>query len=382
MSVYKPAKSRFWHYDFVHKGRRVHGSTGVETRRAADAVERKVRLQLADGSLDDAAQMPLDIAAGRWWDEKGSGLASASERDRQIAVLITLLGPKTRLVDIDTKMVSAAIQKRRKMPYRRGGAGKGKPTLPSNATVNRDMIDALRPILRRAKKSWGAKGLPEIDWGELRLPEPKPKPKEFSSAEFDAVLAAVRPYWHDLIRFCAKYGVRIGEAFFPLSALDIDDRQNARVILRDRKGQDDHVIPLLPADAAMFAARAGRARAAKLDTVWFRELKNGKLVALSYGGAVSRLSAAMTATGLRESKGMRGSHDLRRHSAMQILRATGNMRLTQKLLGHASIQSTMVYAHALEDDVKAGLVALSRNSPEPPEPEAEKSLENQSPKSA
>jgi len=48
---------------------------------------------------------------------------------------------------------------------------------------------------------------------------------------------------------------------------------------------------------------------------------------------------------------------------MQILRETGNLRLAQRLLGHADIKSTMVYAHAIEDDVKAGLAALSRNSP-------------------
>ncbi len=38
MSVYKPARSRFWQYDFVQNGRRFHGSTGQETRRAAEAV--------------------------------------------------------------------------------------------------------------------------------------------------------------------------------------------------------------------------------------------------------------------------------------------------------------------------------------------------------
>lgn len=363
MSVYKPAKSRFYHYDFVHKGRRVHGSTGVETRRRAEAVERKVREELAEGRLDDAAQMTIDTAAAKWWAEKGEGLRSASDRDRQLAVVMSLLGPKTRLAEIDTKKVGDAIQRRRNMTFTRGTTTRR----PSNATVNRDVIDALRPILRRARKAWGAKGLPDIDWGELRLTEPKPKPKEFTDGEFEALLAATQHYWHDLIRFVACYGPRISEAFFPLSALDVADRNNARVILRARKGDDDHVIPLLPNDADMLAARAGRARAAGLDTVWFRELstRGGKLVALKPSGAVRRLSEAMTDAGVRASKGMRGSHDLRRNSAMKILRATGNLRVAQKLLGHASIVSTLVYAHAVEEDVKAGLAALSRNSPEP-----------------
>lgn len=318
--------------------------------------------------------MTLDAAAAKWWAEKGEGLRSSEDRDRQIAMLVTIIGGKTRLAEIDTKKVGDAIQKRRKMPYRKGG--KGEVTLPSNATVNRDMIDALRPILRRARRSWGAKGLPEIDWGELRLPEPKPKPKELVGDELDQVLSKLRPYWHDLVRFCARYGPRIGEAFFPLSALDIEDRDNARIVLRDRKGGDDHIIPLLPEDAAMFAARAGRARAADLDTVWFREEKSGKLKALKPGGAIGALSTAMTETGLREAKGMRGSHDLRRSSAMKFLRATKNLAATQKLLGHVSIQSTLVYAHALEDDVKQGLAAVSRKNPEPSSVEGGKAEEN------
>jgi len=360
VSVYKPAKSRFWHYDFVHKGRRVHGSTGVETRRQAEAYERRIRRQLAEGALDDAAQMTLNAAAGRWWSEKGERLASAADRERQIAVVIQIIGAETKLVDIDTPCVARAIQKRRQIPYRK--SPNSAPRLPSDSTVNRDIIDALRPILRRAKRAWGAKGLPEIDWGELRLDEPKPKPKELVGGELADVKGAVREYWRDLIGFCVRYGCRIGEAFFPLSALDIDDRDNARVLLRDRKGGDDHVIPLLPEDAALLAARAGRARAAKLDTVWFRELKSGRLKALHYGGAVKAISGAMTKTGLREAKGMKGSHDLRRHSAMQVLRATGNLRVTQKLLGHASIQSTLVYAHAIEADVKAAIASTAEKA--------------------
>ncbi|QTC87923.1 tyrosine-type recombinase/integrase [Brevundimonas pondensis] len=382
MSVYKPAKSRFWQYDFQHKGRRFHGSTGVEGKRDAEAVERRIRIQAAKGELDDASRMTLDVAVSKWWDEKGSTLKGGERLEARLARMIALVGPNTPLSEITTEAVGRAIQKRRGQTLTKSKAKGAKAYLPSNSTVNRDMIDTLRPVLNRARKAWGAK-LPVIDWAELRMAEPKPKPKEFAGDELALVLAEVQPHWHDMIHFAARYGCRLSELFFSLDDLDVSAPENARVKLRNRKGGDDHTIPLLPDDAAMLAARLGRARKAEIGTVWFREKASKvrgrppRVVALTYNGAAIALRRAMERSGLKASKGMRGAHDLRHHSAMQMLRATGNLRVAQKLLGHADIKSTLVYAHAVEADVRAGLAALSRNSPEPTEAESGKDAAEQ-----
>jgi integrase len=75
-------------------------------------------------------------------------------------------------------------------------------------------------------------------------------------------------------------------------------------------------VPLREEHARELAARIGRARAAGLEHPWFVD----------------------------------------------------NLKLSQRLLGHANIQSTMRYAHALEGDLRAALEdetdASSRNSPE------------------
>jgi integrase len=382
MSVYKPAKSPYFQYDFQIRGRRFHGSTGVETRRAAEEVERKLRREAALDQLDDASLMTLDQAASRWWDEHGAGLKGGDRLEARIERVVLLVGPKTRIRDITTKVIARAIEKRRGQVRTHSKAENAKGYLPTDSTVNRDMIDTLRPILNRARRTWEAK-LPEIDWAALRKSEPKPRPTEFAGDDYDRMLAEVLPHWHQMIDFARKYGARLAELFFGLDDLDVSNLNDARVKLRERKGGDEHVIPLLPEDAALMAARLGRARAAKLKTVWFREKRlpgpGGKVILkpLTYGGLEIAVRRAMTRSGLRASKGMKGIHATRHHAAMQILRATDNLRVAQKLLGHASINSTMVYAHAIESDVRNGLAKLHRNSPEPATAEAEKAETDQ-----
>lgn len=385
MSVYKPAKSPFFQYDFQIRGRRFHGSTGVETRRAAEEVERRIRRSAALGELDDASTLTLDQAAARWWDEHGATLKGGDRLESRIERVVQLIGPTTIIREITTKVVARAIERRRGQTRVHSAAKDACEYLPSDSTVNRDMIDTLRPILNRARRTWEAK-LPEIDWAALRRPEPKPRPTEFAGDDYERMLAEVRPHWHPMIDFARRYGVRLAELFFSLDDLDVSDLENARVKLRERKGDDDHVIPLLPEDAGLMAARLGRARVAKLETVWFREKRlpgpGGKVILkpLTYGGLEIAVRRAMTRSGLREAKGMRGIHATRHHAAMQTLRATKNIRVAQKLLGHADIKSTMVYAHAIEDDVRDALAQVHRNSPEPPATEAGKNKANQSAK--
>jgi integrase len=371
MSLYKPAKSRYFHYDFVQKGRRFHGSTGVQTRRKAEEVERKLRNDAALGLLDDGGAMTLGQAVERWWVEVGEELNTAVDCQRIIYVLLELFGEHTPLVDITQAKIAQAIQRRRQMAFQKAKGANAKKYLPSNATVNLEMIDrVLRPILRKAPY-WGVKNLPAIDWKELRLPQPKPKALEFNAAELAAIAAACRSTWAPFIDFMSRYGLRLDEMFFPLAALDIEDPQSARLTIRDRKGGDDKVLPLLAKDAQMFVERVRRAKAAGLDTVWYRAEKQRKptdapkLVAYTPAGAGIALRRAMTRTGLRAAKGARGAHGLRHHAAMKALRATGNIRTVQRLLGHADIRSTLVYADAVEDDVKGALAAVSRNSPAP-----------------
>lgn len=371
MSVYKPDKTKFFQYDFVYQGQRHYGSTGQVTRRKALEVEQAKKLAAAKGEPTRPNDVPtLNQVAERYWTEHGQYKASAVDIEARIATMVSLVGPGRLITEIDADVVARAIQKRR------GKLVRGKK-LATNSTINRDMIDTtLRPILRRARRVWKIKGVQEIDWKELRLEEPAPHPRDFNSADITKLHDALADCWHDFARFEARYALRVSEMFFPPSAIDIEGRR-LTIVRTVRKNKRAVTIPLLDEDVTMLAARISRAEAAKLATVWYRQKKNGKLVALTYRGAVDAFRHAMTDSGLRASHGARGTHDLRHHGGMQTLRATGNLRTTQKLLGHASIQSTMVYAHALDEDVRTALEAVqSRHGPEAAKPEAQEPEEN------
>lgn len=366
MSVYKPAKSRFYQYDFQWKGRRFHGSTGQEARRSAEAVERKFRLDAAEGRLGEASQLTLDQAAGKYWEEHARRLGEADRIEQRIEQLLALIPRTLPLCDLTTAVVSEAIQRRRGMVFRKSAAKDAKTYAPSNATVNRDVIDTLRPILRRAKTHWGAKGLPEVAWADLRLDVPRETVRVYSEVEQAAWLAENGPTAALALRLLLTYGLRFGELFFPLHAFEPEGPR--LTWMKGRKRDVPHSVPLLDADAREIAARVGRAKAASLETIWYVEevADDGcvTLAPLTYYGLQQRLRTSSRRAGIRQGRVIHGA---RHHAGTTIQRRTGNMKVTQRLLGHLDPKSTNRYVHAMDADVLAALqdVEQSRNSPEP-----------------
>jgi len=379
MSVYRPAKSRYFHYDFQQSGRRFHGSTGVETRRAAEAVERRIRHQAALGCLGDGAGMTLDEAAGRWWAEVGQHLKTADDAERRTQTLIRLLGKATALSDITTGVVAAAIEKRRGETFAKRPDRKGDPAPRhrlSNATVNAELVTHLRRILLRAVKVWEVPGLPAIAWKDLHLSEPSPQIRTYTAEQRAAWRAQCDPTAAFALDLLLTYGLRFGELFFPPAAFDPD---GPRLLIAgaSRKKDVTHLIPLRLDHARQIAARAGRAKAVRtrafptgLPSIWFEADSRGRLIPVTYYGLQARLRSAAGRAGLDVARLLHGA---RHHVGMTILRETGNLRLTQQLLGHADIKSTLVYASALEADLRAaldpGAAEESRNSPGPTQPD-------------
>ncbi len=307
--------------------------------------------------------MTLNQAAGRYWAEKGIDRGDAADVERRIAQLLTLVGPSTRLGDIDQRAVAEAIERRRGIARPRSPRKGAKAYLPSNSTVNRDVIETLRPILKRARTHWTARGahhgLPDVDWRDLRMTEPRGLSRVYTEAERIAWRDACPD---DAIRLALDLlltnGLRFGELFFPLDAVDLDPLAPTLKLAKGRKRDVILHIPLRRDHARQVAALHSRAAEAGLRHLWFHRVGK-KLDSLTYAQLEYRISKAAEAAGL---KGGRLIHGARHHAASAVVARTGNIKAVQALLGHASIASSQRYAHM---DIKALRAAV-----EDPEPAA------------
>lgn len=336
-------RGRFWHYEFWIEGVRHRGTTKQTSKTLAREFEHAERTRI---SLGDVAAPPPPVtlaeASIEWWTNRGQYKRSKATLKWRMKALRRLIDFNLALCDIDTPDVERAMAKRR-------GEMTHNKRMTSASSVNRDVIDTLRPILNYARKIMKVKSLPEIDWKALRLPEPKERVREFSAVEITALRKRLPVHHRAVFDFISTFGVRLNEAWFPLDCMDLEGK---RVSLRKRKGGDWHTIPINDTWKRELAVRAGRARAAGIDTVWFWEDRKGKLHRLAPGSFQSYMRDVLIELKIKDA---RPAHDLRHHAATQYVRRTGSLAGAKRLLGHENIATTARYAHASEDDVRSGL---------------------------
>lgn len=357
MSIYRPDGKPFFLYDFQHRGKRYHGSTGQRSRRAAEAYEDRVRREVAEGKHGEAAQLTLDRAAGKWFAEVGSKLATAKSVEIRLENLLTLYPKGIRLCELTTAHVSEAIQRRQGQGFTRAPDKDAKVYLPANATVNRDVIGTTRSIYNRAIKNWDAKGLNAIRWADLKLKEPAAKVRTYPAAERAAWRAECGPTVGLFLECLLTYGPRLAEWFFPLDAFDPDA---AVVAIKKRKRDVPLIIALRADHAAEFRARLSRALESDLDTLWFLDAlddRSGeiKLESISYHGMVARLKSAARRAGVKPGRLI---HSTRHHAGTAMMAKTQNLRAAQRLLGHSDIRSTTIYTHVDVEDLRAAVEGM------------------------
>lgn len=362
MSLYRPGKSPFYHYDFWVDGRRFLGSTKKKSRRDAQAVEDARREQAkieiaaarhAEAQFKGRAPLVLDVAAGRWWIERGQHRADSDDCWQAIVGMLAFFGKDKQLGDITDSDVArwvATVRGQTVWGKKKLKDGRNAPTL-SPARVNRLTVDALRRIYGRARRSWKMVYANEPDWGEHRLPEPDERVRELSMEEQRAIDASARPGYGHLYRFARLSALRLETCLIPKSAV----RWDLGCIEIKGKGGKFNRVPMSEPIRDVLA-EVWDDHPDWVFTYIAEVTRDGRVAGKRYPITTSGLSTEWKRTRLRAAKTVPTVltfrfHDNRHTAATRILRSSKNLKIAQRLLNHARISTTAKYAHVLDDEV-------------------------------
>lgn len=356
MSTYKRKGAATYSYDFVFRGHRFSGDTGQTQKRAADRVEEskrdEARREFRAGTPVNGT-LTLEAAVKRYWDEVAQYQVNALTALTCLEWLVKALGRGTMLTEIDDNRVALVVSKRRGEKALRG-RNKGGDLTP--ATVNRTATEPLRKVMTRARKVWKLR-VADVDWSAHMLAEPEERVREASVEEEAAYMTQLERGYEDAVRFTQTNALRKMETvglvwsrvdFFNREFTVIGKKGRSRSIpMTDAtyallwRQKDHHPISVFTYEAKRTDKRKGRVKGQRypmtisgLNSAWRQVRKLAKLDNLRF-------------------------HDLRHTGATRTLRATGNIRLIQELLGHRDLATTKRYAHVTKKDVLAALEATS-----------------------
>lgn len=342
MSVYRPKGSPYFHYDFQFRGIRYYGSTGCDTRRAAEAFERRERQQAA---LPDMRRPPITLSeAGGLYQDHAELLPSWPTIEYMLEALIDGLGTNALLSAITQRDLQAYFAQRR--------AGR------SNASVNREIENA-RAVWRRADRTrYDIGEMP--DWSALFLKVGRQPPRELAPEEETRLFEHLREDVRDAVDFILKSGWRRGEVL-GLRWSDVNfPRKQATTRI---KGGDVVTRPLTTTLVEILSRQpvicpfvftyiCQQSRAQR---------RKGQRYPLTPTALRKPFQQAREAAEIASFR----LHDLRHTRGTRIVRATGSLAAAKEALKHRRIETTLRYAHVLDEDVRRALDASeSRNSPE------------------
>ena len=216
------------------------------------------------------------------------------------------------------------------------------------------MTEPLRGFLTRAADVWGAR-VQKIDWKRHKLKEPQERVREASPEEEEAVLAAMPEDYRPALAFAIMTGCRRAEIVgLTWQNVDFFNRE-IRVL---GKGDRSRTIPM--------TTRCTSCCGASRTTIRRRSSPTSPRIQPAAGyaaGAIPSPSTASrrcgTATAAASSP-TSASTTPATPPPRRIVRATGNLKMAQHLLGHTSVTTTARYAHVTHDDLRQGMEAAAR----------------------
>lgn len=332
---YRKPNSPFWHYDFQIRGSRFHGSCGTADFEEAKAVEAAARVE-AKASLSKAPEgvFTLSEALGTYFADVSAHQKSARTTKAHMKAILDGIPAATKLPDLTMARVQKYVTKRR--------------ATCANGTVNRE-LQTLARALRHMQKIHNAK-VAELDMKGLETKEAEERIRELTMAEQGRLFEKLRPDLHPLVALALMTGLRLSELCgLKWKAVDYDTGRIRFV----QKGQKTRYFPI---NAELRAFLSSLPRANSLPhgayVLTYVNQKTAERTKYTQGGGIMEVfRAALAEADIDDFR----FHDLRHTFATRLLRKTGNLKLVSRLLGHSEIETTMRYAHVLDEDMRDGL---------------------------
>jgi len=215
----------------------------------------------------------------------------------------------------------------------------------SPASVNRE-LSCLKCVVNRA-----------VEWGRLeanpilrvrKFKEPEPTARILTAEEIRRLMGACAPHLEPIVLTGLCTAMRRSE-ILSLKWDQVDLCKKTIHVERTKSGKS-RIIPInsvLLDELSRLRQANGKSEHVFLDPASERPMKDIK----------TAFRAACRRAGI---KGLR-FHDLRHHAASKMVEAGYDLVTVSKILGHASIQTTMRYAHPTSENIRRAVETLAQN---------------------
>ncbi len=326
---------------------RVRRASPVNTKRGAQRYEHEVRAALLEGTFrkeenvkEDERRVPV---LREFAEQFISSYAVVNNKPSSVQSKRTILRHhlvpffgQTRLDRIDARQIER--YKALKLE-----------TL-SRKTIN-NHLTVLRKLLVVACEWNLLDSIPNVKW--VKAPKPEFRFLDFKETAQLLAAATCEPMWHTMILVAVRTGLRLGE-LLALRWRDVD--LNARRL----------VVRRAVAAGVVGTPKSGRQRELPLTESVVLALRayrhqRGELVFCQVDGAI--LTKGMCKWPLRRAKKRAGLaelgwHDLRHTFASHLVMRGVPLKAVQELMGHATIEMTMRYAHLAPRVLRAAVDVL------------------------
>ena len=332
-------RGKIWYIDYQYKGKRIRRSLKTTSKKVAELAQKNFDVRIAKEELNIAGPRKISFEEFstrflNWYKVQN---AQKSYKDYWNLFNSTLI-PHFKdyyVGDINPEIIEN---------YKIQRAENVKP-----ASVNKELT-ALKHFFNKAIQ-WGyGSENPLLKVKKLRVSQKKFR--FLTLEEIDLVLKNCATHLRPIILTATHSGLRKSE-LFRLEWQDIDFKQG--FITVTAKGEE-HTKNYRNREIPMTAQLVEYLKTLERKGHWVFSKENGE----RYSGWIRKsIESVVNLTGIERFT----LHDLRHTFASHLVMEGTDLPTVQKLMGHANISTTMIYAHLAPDHLKSAIDRLSIRLP-------------------